>query len=195
MKKTKITKWAALALAASATLSLAACGGNGGSAPEGTSGGGAASQQVGGDQAGTSGESGGAKELVVATVSAAGSLDPAEVAIDMWTEYAKLCVDPLIRFDESGNVIYEAAESYESSDDGLVWTFHLRQDAKWSDGSSVVADDFINTLHRALDPNNGDFIYGDMLYGIVGAREARENGGSMDDVMVKALDDYTLDLP
>ena len=150
MKKTKITKWAALALAASVTLSLAACGGNGGSAPEGTSGGGAASQQVGGDQAGTSGESGGAKELVVATVSAAGSLDPAEVAIDMWTEYAKLCVDPLIRFDESGNVIYEAAESYESSDDGLVWTFHLRQDAKWSDGS-------------------------------------------MDDVMVKALDDYTLE--
>ena len=35
MKKTKITKWAALALAASVTLSLAACGGNGGSAPEG----------------------------------------------------------------------------------------------------------------------------------------------------------------
>ena len=86
-------------------------------------------------RAGTSGESKGAKELVVATVSAAGSLDPAGVAIDMWTEYAKLCVDPLIRFDESGNVIYEAAESYESSDDGLVWTFHLRQDAKWSDVS------------------------------------------------------------
>ena len=193
MKKTKIAKWAALALAASMTLSLAACGGNGGSAPEGTSDGGAAGRQAGGDQAGTSGESGGAKDLVVATVSAAGSLDPAGVAIDMWTEYAKLCVDPLIRFDESGNVIYEAAESYESSDDGLVWTFHLRQDAKWSDGSSVVADDFINTLHRALNPNNGDSIYGDMLYGIVGAREARENGGSMDDVMVKALDDYTLE--
>lgn len=193
MRKTTKTRWAALALAASMVLGLTACGGgNGGSAAEGSSGGAAASQQAGGDQAGTGGSEG-AKELVVATVSAAGSLDPAGIAIDMWTEYAKLCIDPLIRFDESGNVIYEAAESYESSDDGLVWTFHLRQDAKWSDGSSVVAADFINTLHRALDPNNGDSIYGDMLYGIVGAREARENGGSMDDVMAKALDDYTLE--
>ena len=47
--------------------------------------------------------------LKLATSAGAGDLDPAGIAIDMWTEYAKLCVDPLIRFDAEGNVVYEAA--------------------------------------------------------------------------------------
>ena len=46
------------------------------------------------------------KVLNIATVSGAGDLDPAGIAIDMWTEYAKLCVDPLIRFDAEGNVVF-----------------------------------------------------------------------------------------
>ena len=132
------------------------------------------------------------KVLNIATVSGAGDLDPAGIAIDMWN--AKLCVDPLIRFDAEGNVVYEAAESYEVSDDQLVWTFHLRKDAKWSDGSSVVAGDFINTIQRALNPENGMSIYASVLYSIVGAQEARSGEGSLDDVAVVALDDYTLQM-
>ena len=134
------------------------------------------------------------KVLNIATVSGAGDLDPAGIAIDMWTEYAKLCVDPLIRFDADGNVVYEAAESYEVSDDQLVWTFHLREDGKWSDGSPVVAGDFINTIQRALNPDNGMSIYASVLYSIVGAQEARSGEGSLDDVAVVALDDYTLQM-
>ena len=101
------------------------------------------------------GAEGTGKVLRLATFSGAGDLDPAGIAIDMWTEYCKLCVDPLIRFDENGEVVYEAAESYEVSDDQLVWTFHLRENGKWSDGSRVVAGDFINTIQRALNPDNG----------------------------------------
>ena len=134
------------------------------------------------------------KVLNIATFSGAGDLDPAGIAIDMWTEYCKLCVDPLIRFDAEGNVVYEAAESYEVSEDNLVWTFHLRQDGKWSDGSPVVADDFINTIRRALNPENGMSIYASVLYSIVGAQEARSGEGSLDDVAVVALDDYTLQM-
>lgn len=134
------------------------------------------------------------KVLTLATSAGAGDLDPAGIAIDMWTEYCKLCVDPLIRFDAEGNVIYEAAQSYEVSDDQLVWTFHLRPDAKWSDGSPVVADDFINTIHRALNPENGMSIYAGVLYSIVGAQEARSGEGSLEDVAVVALDDYTLQM-
>lgn len=137
---------------------------------------------------------GAGKALNIATVSGAGDLDPAGIAIDMWTEYAKLCVDPLIRFDADGNVVYEAAQSYEVSEDNLVWTFHLRQDAKWSDGSPVVAGDFINTIRRALNPENGMSIYASVLYSIVGAQEARSGAGSLDDVAVVALDDYTLQM-
>ena len=134
----------------------------------------------------------GDKELFIATVSGSGDLDPAGIAIDMWTEYCKLCVDPLIRFDEAGNIIYEAAESYEVSDDELVWTFHLREDGKWSDGSPVIAGDFINTIHRALNPDNGMSIYASVLYSIVGAQEARSGEGDLDSVAAVALDDYTL---
>lgn len=137
---------------------------------------------------------GAGKVLNIATFSGAGDLDPAGVAIDMWTEYAKLCIDPLIRFDENGEVVYEAAESYEVSEDQLVWTFHLRKDAKWSDGSPVIADDFINTIRRALDPQNGMSIYASVLYSIAGAQEARSGEGSLDDVAVAALDDYTLQM-
>ena len=132
------------------------------------------------------------KVLNIATFSGAGDLDPAGIAIDMWTEYCKMCVDPLIRFDADGNVVYEAAESYEVSEDGLVWTFHLRENGKWSDGSPVTAGDFINTIQRALNPDNGMSIYASVLYPIVGAQEARSGEGSLDDVAAVALDDHTL---
>ena len=131
----------------------------------------------------------GEKSITFGTVSGAGDLDPAGIAIEMWTEYCKLCVDPLIRFDEEGNTVYEAAESYDVSEDGLVWTFHLRQNAGWSDGSPVVGDDFINTIQRALNPENGMSIYASVLYPIAGAQEARSGEGSLEDVAVVALDD------
>lgn len=110
----------------------------------------------------------------------------------MWTEYAKLCTDGLVSYDSDGSLIYESAESYEISDDNLVWTFHLREEAKWSDGSAVTAADFVNTIQRALDPNNGNAIYANMLYNIAGAEEYNTGDGSLDDVMAVAVDDYTL---
>lgn len=132
-------------------------------------------------------------EINIATVSCAGSLDPAGVAIDMWTEYAKLCTDGLISYDSDGSVIYETAEKYDVSDDGLVYTFHLREDAKWSDGSDVTADDFINTIHRALDPENGGAIYANMLFGIAGAEEYHNGEGALEDVRAIAVDEHTLE--
>ena len=131
-------------------------------------------------------------EINIATVSCAGSLDPAGVAIDMWTEYAKLCTDGLISYDSEGNIVYETAESFDVSEDGLVYTFYLRENAKWSDGSDVTADDFINTIMRALDPENGGAIYANMLYGIKGAEEFHNGEATEDDVMAKALDAHTL---
>lgn len=133
-------------------------------------------------------------EITIATVSSTGGLDPAGFALDMWTEYAKLCTDGLVSFDSEGNVVYESAESVETSEDGLVWTFHLRENAKWSDGSPVTAADFVNTIQRALDPNNGNAIYSNMLYNIVGAQEYNTEGGALEDVGAVAVDDFTLQI-
>ncbi|MBT3881340.1 MAG: peptide ABC transporter substrate-binding protein, partial [Candidatus Scalindua sp.] len=46
------------------------------------------------------------------------------------------------------------AESWDVSDDGLIYTFHLRKDAKWSDGKEVTALDFLFSWKRGLDPVN-----------------------------------------
>ncbi len=134
----------------------------------------------------------GEKVITIGTSSNSGGLDPAGVAIDFWVEYSKLCIAPLISYDSEGNIVYESAESYSVSDDQLTWTFLLRKDAKWSDGSPVIADDFINTIKRALDPNNPMSIYADMLYVIKGAEAANSGNGSLDEIGVTAVDDNTL---
>ncbi len=170
MKKKMIS----LLLAVIMILSLAACGGSGSSG--GSADGGAAG-----------------KEITVATVSSTGGLDPAGFALDMWTEFAKLCTDGLVSYAEDGTMIYESAESIETSEDGLVWTFHLREN-KWSDGSAVTAGDFVNTIMRALDPNNGNAIYANMLYVIEGAKEYNNGSGAADAVKAVAKDDLTLEI-
>ncbi|NJM92469.1 MAG: hypothetical protein HC861_07475 [Rhodospirillaceae bacterium] len=45
-----------------------------------------------------------------------------------------------------------AAEKWETSDDGLTWTFHLRAGLKWSNGDPLVAQDYVNGVIRQLDP-------------------------------------------
>jgi len=61
------------------------------------------------------------------------------------------------------------AESWEVSDDGLRYTFHLRQDARWSDGSALDARDFIYSWRRVLAPETGSG-YAYMLHPVRGAR-------------------------
>ncbi|MEG0853352.1 MAG: peptide ABC transporter substrate-binding protein, partial [Angelakisella sp.] len=58
----------------------------------------------------------------------------------------------LFRKDSSGKTIAGVAESYDTSTDGLHYTFYLRQDAKWSDGKTVTAGDFVFALQRLFHP-------------------------------------------
>lgn len=174
------------ALAAIMTVSLAACGGSGTGSNSGTTGNSATQATA----VGTAGS----KSITIASGSPTGGLDPAGVALDFWVEYSKLCISPLISFNEKGEIIYEAAESYSVSDDGLVWTFKLRPDGKWSDGSAVTPADFINTIKRSLDPQSSSSIYAENLYVIKGAQAAHKGEGSLDDVKVAAVDDTTLEI-
>ncbi|HVZ00043.1 MAG TPA: peptide ABC transporter substrate-binding protein [Dongiaceae bacterium] len=54
--------------------------------------------------------------------------------------------------DASGNIIPGAADKWELSDDGLTYTFHLRDGLKWSNGDPLVAQDFVNGVVRTVDP-------------------------------------------
>lgn len=84
------------------------------------------------------------------------------------------------------------AESWEISPDGLVYTFHLRADLKWSDGSALTAHDFVKSYRRALAPSLASENAG-LLWSVRGAKEF--NQGTLTDfsqVGFAAPDDRTL---
>jgi len=59
----------------------------------------------------------------------------------------------LMRLDSTGTVIPNLAEDYTISEDGIVYTFHIRKDARFSDGTPVTADDVIFTISLATNPS------------------------------------------
>ena len=61
----------------------------------------------------------------------------------------------LVAFDTKGEIIPGAAASWDVSDDGTTYTFHLRDNLKWSNGDPLVAQDFVNGVIRMLDPATG----------------------------------------
>ena len=84
------------------------------------------------------------------------------------------------------------AESWEISDDGLVYTFHLRNNARWSNGDPHNAHDYVWSWWRALQPALGN-LYAYMYFPISNAKEYYEGEISdFEKVGVKALDDLTL---
>ena len=102
--------------------------------------------------------------------------------------------DGLMQMDADGQAVPAIAESYEVSDDGLTYTFHLREDAKWSNGTPVTAADFVFGWQRAVDPNNASE-YSYMLSDIGQVKNAAEIiAGEKDksELGVTAVDDTTL---
>lgn len=94
--------------------------------------------------------------------------------------------------DENGKDVIKpaGAESWTVSDDGLTWTFKLREN-KWSDGQAVKASDYVYSLLRTLDPKTASQ-YTAMLSPIKGADAYASGTGKAEGVGVKATDDKTL---
>ena len=80
------------------------------------------------------------------------SIDPALNTTNDGANYLTYLFDNLLRIDKEGKVAPSLAEKYEVSDDGLTWTFHLRDGLKWSDGSDLTANDFVYSWQRMIDP-------------------------------------------
>ncbi len=74
----------------------------------------------------------------------------------------------LVTFSPDGKYVPGVATSWDISDDGKVYTFHLRGDAKWSNGDAVTADDFVYSFRRAVDPTTASD-YAPILSPIVNA--------------------------
>ena len=80
------------------------------------------------------------------------SIDPALNTTNDGSNYITYLFDNLLRVDKDGKIAPSMAEKYEVSDDGLTWTFHLRDGLKWSDGSDFTANDFVYSWQRMVDP-------------------------------------------
>lgn len=95
----------------------------------------------------------------------------------------------LLTIDKDGNLAPGQAESWETSEDGLTWTFYLRDGLKWSDGSALTANDFVYSWKRVCDPAVAA-PYAETVLGMVkGFSAAME--GDLDALAVSAPDDNT----
>ncbi|HDK38391.1 MAG TPA: peptide ABC transporter substrate-binding protein [Thiolapillus brandeum] len=92
-----------------------------------------------------------------------------------------------------GKVIPGTAESWEISNDGKTYTFKIRQDAKWSNGDPVTAQDFVYGLHRSVDPATASK-YSQILAPILHAEDVIAGKQPVENLGVKALDDHTLEI-
>jgi oligopeptide transport system substrate-binding protein len=117
------------------------------------------------------------------------TLDPAQVADLPSMNVAHELYAGLTRFSGRG-VAPDLAESWDIDEDGLVWTFHLRRDLRWSDDQPLTADDFRRSWLRALDPRTGAPLAGPDLGIVKGARSYHATGRGT--LGVEAVDRRTL---
>ncbi|WP_292898397.1 peptide ABC transporter substrate-binding protein [Nitratireductor sp.] len=99
----------------------------------------------------------------------------------------------LVVYDASAKIIPGVAEEWTVSDDGSVYTFKLRDDAKWSNGDPVVAGDFVFSLRRIMMPDTGAK-YANILYPIKNAEAINKGEMEPDQLGVKAVDERTLEI-
>lgn len=167
-------KW--LALSGVALLATAACGGGeeSSSSSEGSSSGDAK------------------KEITLVSATDLPQLDPTLTTDSTSIIVTNNVFEGLYRLDENNQPTPGIAEDVDVSEDGLTYTFKLR-DANWSDGSPITADDFVYSWKRALNPETGaEYAY--ILQDLKNANSILAGEADVNDLGVKAVDEKTLEV-
>ena len=129
-----------------AALGLAACGGSksGSTATSGS--------------ASSAGSSTGSVNTAGFTVQYGPNPETLDPALNSAVDGANTIItifEPLLLINENNEVVGGQAESWEASEDGLTWTFTMRDGLKWSDGTELNAKDFEYTMKRIANPDVG----------------------------------------
>lgn len=99
----------------------------------------------------------------------------------------------LVNCDESGKIVPALAESWDISEDGTNYTFKIRKNGKWSDGSDITANDFVNFFSDILNDKT-DNIFSNQLNCIFGVEDYRKGKCDFKNVAITALNDKTLNI-
>ena len=146
MKRISRRNFLKVAGVGAAALGLAACGGSSSS-----------STATSGSTAASTADNGGSSVSTAGfTVQYGGNPETLDPALNSAIDGANTIItifEPLLLIDENNEVIGGQAESWEASEDGLTWTFTMRDGLKWSDGTDLTAKDFEYSFKRMIDPN------------------------------------------
>ena len=190
--KWKLKNLAALAMSAAMVLSMAACGSDSGST--------SAAASASGSETSTVAAASGDQTLNILLSGTVNNLDP---DASSWTGEYQIVTQSqasLLRIvtddNDKDTYVEDGCESYDVSDDGLTYTFHLRENY-WSDGEKVVAQQYVDAALRALNPENG---YSTTEFLPIKNAQAYYDGEcDASELGVKAVDDntveYTLESP
>lgn len=133
------------------------------------------------------------KEVTLVSTTDVPQLDPTKTTDSTSIIVTNNVFEGLYRLDGDNKPTPGIAESVEVSDDKKTYTFKLRKDAKWSDGSAVTADDFIYAWKRALNPETAaEYAY--ILQDLKNANKIMAGDAELDELGVKKVDDQTLEV-
>lgn len=169
------------------TTVLAGCGGG----SKGTD-----SGRENGQGTAAAGESGGGVNLAVQIGPDPETIDPALSSAVDGGNLIIYAFETLLIFDEQNNLAPGQAESFDVSEDGLTYTFHLRDGLKWSDGSDLTAEDFVYSYKRLANPLTAAPYAYDMLCMVKGYDAIMNlKEGATEEEMMAAVDGLAVSAP
>ena len=121
------------------------------------------------------------------------TLDPAISGDATSHQYVTQIYSGLVRLDDNLEPVPDIAEKWKVSDDGMTYTFFLRKDVKFHDGTPVTASDFKYSWERACNPATGSSTAETFLGDIIGVKETLA-GDDPEISGVVVIDDYTLEV-
>ncbi len=189
----KFRKFSGMALATlMVATSLVGCGGseNPSTDTKGTSNNTSNSTEEAGTKVGPNGEQLAEEQIAYGMLYNVITFDTAQVGDSESGSFFAAVGEGLFR-ENQGELENAGCESYEVSEDGLTYTFHLRKN-KWSDGQEVVASQYVDAVKRTLTPELG-CSYAFFTFPIKNAEAYYKGEVAFEEVGVKAIDDYTLE--
>jgi oligopeptide transport system substrate-binding protein len=121
------------------------------------------------------------------------TLDPHKTSTVPESDILYELFEGLVTYDAKANIVPGVAESWSANAQGTVYTFVLRDSAKWSNGDPVTAADFVYSFRRLMNPETGAK-YANILYTLKNGESVNKGTAKVEDLGVRALDDRHLEI-